>query len=51
MHALTTGARPDGSRISGQVMPLKTIARMDTVELRAVYRFLRTLPPRPYGNR
>ncbi|AHG88889.1 cytochrome c class I [Gemmatirosa kalamazoonensis] len=51
VHALTTGTRPDGSRIDGKLMPLKIIAQMDTVELRAVYQFLRTLPPRPYGNR
>lgn len=51
VHALTTGERPDGSRISGTLMPLKVIAQMDTVELRAIYRYLRTVPARPFGNR
>jgi mono/diheme cytochrome c family protein len=48
--ALRTGRRPDGSSIDPQ-MPWKEFARMDDVELRAIYAYLRTQPAREYGNR
>jgi hypothetical protein len=33
-------------------MPVASITRhMDDLELRALYAYLRTLPPRPYGTR
>jgi mono/diheme cytochrome c family protein len=51
VRALRTGVRPDGSKIDGSVMPLKVYKDMDEVELRAIYAYLRTVPPKPFGNR
>ena len=41
--ALSTGVRPDGSRINGEAMPIKATAQMTETEKRAVYRYLRTV--------
>jgi mono/diheme cytochrome c family protein len=49
--ALRTGKRPDGRMIDTSAMPVRMTMRMTDVELRAAYRFLRSLPARPYGNR
>ena len=46
---MRSGKRPDGSAI--QVMPFGSLARMDDVDLPALYAYLKTLPPRPAGNR
>jgi len=51
VRALRTAVRPDGSTID-PAMPVASITRhMDDLELRALYAYLRTLPPRPYGTR
>jgi mono/diheme cytochrome c family protein len=51
VRALRTAVRPDGSTIDPS-MPVASITRhMDDLELRALYAYLRTLPPRPYGAR
>lgn len=49
--ALRTGVRPDGTRIDANRMPIKLIGQMSDVELQAVYRYLRTVPPREAGTR
>lgn len=46
LRAMREGVRPDGSTID-PFMPWKAFARMDEVELRALYAYLRSLPPRP----
>ncbi len=46
---LRTGRRPDGTQIS-PVMP-SAFGQMDDVELRALWSFLKTLPPVPTGVR
>src|SRR5687767_9362569 len=50
-NALRTGRRPDGSAIDSTLMPIKLLRHMDDVELAALYAYLRTVPPREYGNR
>ena len=47
---LRTGKRPDGSAIS-DVMPFKSLAYMDDTELDALFAFLKTVEPRPSGQR
>ena len=51
ISALRTGVRPDGTRIDADKMPIKLIGQMSDVELQAVYRYLRTVPPRASGTR
>lgn len=48
--ALRTGVRPNGSQIN-PVMPIQATRYMTDVELEAIYRYLRTVEARPYGNR
>lgn len=48
--ALRTGRRPDGSAI-GKGMPWPVLGRMTDVELLALYDYLRSVPPKPWGNR
>jgi hypothetical protein len=47
---LRTGKRPDGSAIS-DVMPFKSLVYMDDAELDALFAFLKTVEPRPSGQR
>ena len=49
--ALATGRRPDGSMIDATQMPIRMTAAMTETERRAIYRYLRTIPPKPFGNR
>lgn len=48
--ALRMGVRPNGSEIN-PVMPIQATKYMTDVELEAIYRYLRTVEARPYGNR
>jgi mono/diheme cytochrome c family protein len=48
--ALRTGARPDGSQIDARWMPIGMTKEMTDTELRALYRYLRTVPAKAYGN-
>jgi len=50
-RALREGRRPDGSAIDSSLMPIRLLRQMDEVELAALYAYLRTVPPREYGNR
>ncbi len=50
-RALRTARRPDGSAIDSTLMPIRLLRTMDDVELAALYAYLRTVPPRAYGNR
>jgi mono/diheme cytochrome c family protein len=47
---LRTGKRPDGSAVS-EVMPFKSLAYMSDAELDALFAFLKSLEPRPFGQR
>lgn len=49
VKAMRDGHRPDGTAIA-EAMPWKSFSLMDDVELRAVWAYLRTLPPRPKGQ-
>jgi mono/diheme cytochrome c family protein len=44
LHTMRTGTRPDGSRLH-PFMPWHENARMTDDDLKAIYRYLRTLPP------
>jgi len=50
MRALRDGRRPDGSAIS-EFMPWKAYANMSDTEIRAMWVYLRTVPPVEKGNR
>jgi mono/diheme cytochrome c family protein len=45
-----TGKRPDGSAVS-EVMPFKALGYMNDTELDALFAFLKTVEPRPFGQR
>ena len=47
---LRSGRRSDGSPVSG-VMPFKTLAHLNDTDAAAIYAYLKTLPPKPAGNR
>jgi mono/diheme cytochrome c family protein len=49
-RAMREGKRPDGSDID-PFMPWENTREMTDVELRALWLFLQTLPPKPEGNR
>ena len=50
LRAMHEGTRPDGTKIS-EKMPWRVYGRMSDTELKAVWAFLRTLPPVPKGRR
>lgn len=50
MRALRTGVRPNGSAIN-PVMPVQATKHMTDEELQAIYRYLRTVEAKPFGNR
>jgi mono/diheme cytochrome c family protein len=47
---LRTGKRPDGSAVS-EVMPFKSLVYMNDGELDALFAYLKTVEPRPFGQR
>jgi mono/diheme cytochrome c family protein len=49
VHTIRTGKRPDGSPLR-EPMPWKTIANMSDEELHAIWLYLQSVPPRPYGT-
>src|SRR5215831_13372356 len=50
MRVLRQGKRPDGSPVDS-LMPWRLTKSMTDVELKAIYAYLRTVPPKEYGNR
>ena len=48
-RALREGKRPSGTPINPS-MPWKLTREMSDVELRAVWNYLQTVPPKPFGN-
>lgn len=49
-RALREGKRPGGSPID-TLMPVRYTKDMTDVEIRALYMYLKTVPPKPYGGR
>ncbi len=50
-RAMREGKRPDGRSLNAEQMPYPVFAHLTDVELEAMYRFLRTVPARPAGER
>lgn len=50
VRALREGVRPAGTAIN-ETMPWRGLGRMTDAELRALWRYLESVPPREYGNR
>jgi mono/diheme cytochrome c family protein len=50
IRILRTGTRPDGSKVDS-LMPYRLTKEMTDVELKAVFAYLKTVPPKEYGNR
>lgn len=48
-RAMRQGLRPDGTAIK-PFMPWQTMGKMTDDELRAIYLYLKTVPPKPYGK-
>jgi len=48
-RALREGKRPGGAPIN-EAMPWKLTREMSDVEIRAVWNYLQTVPPKPFGN-
>jgi mono/diheme cytochrome c family protein len=48
IHAMRTGQRPDGAFLSNE-MPWRVLARQTDDDLAAIFRYLRLLPPLPFG--
>lgn len=47
---LRTGQRPDGTKLH-PFMPIGATKLMTEVEMKAVYAYLKTVPPKPFGTR
>lgn len=50
IRVLREGKRPNGVPVD-TLMPWRLTKHMTDVELKAMYAYLRTVPPKPYGNR
>lgn len=50
VQVLATGTRKDGRKLD-PMMPFESLSKMDDVEKRALFAFLQSLPPRPFGER
>ena len=48
--ALAEGKRPDGSRLN-PFMPVRMYRNMTNDEIAAIWTYLKTVPPKPYGTR
>ncbi len=46
---LRSGKRPDGTSIN--VMPFDSLSKINDVDAQALYEYLKTVPPRSFGNR
>lgn len=50
VRAMREGKRPDGSSIN-EFMPWRAFGRMNDDELRALWLYLQSVPPKPFGNK
>jgi mono/diheme cytochrome c family protein len=48
--ALRDGVRPDGTPIDSTQMPIRLTREMTDLETKAIYMYLRTVPPKPFGG-
>jgi mono/diheme cytochrome c family protein len=48
--ALREGVRPNGTPIDSTQMPIRLTREMTDLETKAIYMYLRTVPPRPFGG-
>ena len=51
IDALRTGVTPRGNQFDTKYMPWKVLGQMTDEEIKAVWVYLRSLPPREYGGR
>ena len=51
IHTMRTGETPGGVQLRSKYMPWTSYQYMSDVELRAVWVYLKSLPPKEYGNR
>jgi mono/diheme cytochrome c family protein len=51
IRTLRTGVTPRGNRLDTKYMPWKVLGQMTDNELRALWLYLRSAPPKEYGNR
>lgn len=51
IHVMRTGERYHGRQLNPDFMPWKSFRHMNDDELRAVWIYLQTLPPKDFGNR
>ncbi len=49
-HTLTTGLRKNGKKLA-DMMPTAAYGKLDDVEMHALWAYLTSLPPRPFGAR
>ena len=47
--AMREGIRPAGTAIDSTVMPIRLTREMTDLETKAIYMYLRTVPPKPFG--
>jgi mono/diheme cytochrome c family protein len=50
IHLLETGKKPDGKELD-PFMPYKALAKMNDDEKKALWAYLQSVAPKPYGNR
>ena len=48
---LREGKRPDGTRLDTTRMPVRFTKNLSDTEVQALYAFLKTVPPKPFGGR
>mgnify|MGYP003351279092 CR=1 FL=1 len=51
MHFEREGKRPDGTRLDTTRMPVRFTKNLSDTEVQALYAFLKTVPPKPFGGR
>jgi mono/diheme cytochrome c family protein len=51
VHALRTGVTPRGNQLDTKYMPWKVLGEMTDDEMRALWLYLKSLPPREYASR
>lgn len=49
-HTLTTGLRKNGQKLN-PFMPIEAYGRLDDTEMHALWAYLQSLPPKPFGAR
>ena len=51
IQTLRTGITPRGNQLDTKYMPWKVLGQMTDDELKALWLYLRSAPPKEYGNR